>query len=170
MLFKYRMTQDSFVRGPNGSIRGHKNQVSNSVQRIISSNNCLPIVNNSSRSSVSSSSYSSDGSSDSDSDFNSGSMVSSTISSSLLESLLQSQCSLSSCRSSIDLTSTDSGNDSAISSEDVLKSLKKKWLKKRMNNSFLHFNKQSVCDDHVVLYSTSIGVIRSTFEACNKLR
>lgn len=152
------MTEDSFVRGPSGSIRGNRNQVSKSVQRIAMSSS------SSSTSSPTTSIYSSSQSS-SDSESDSHPLSSFTLINELLKS---------SSQSSMDLSNI--GSDSYSNSSDkVIHSLKKKGIMRKCKSvKFIPAIYNEDDDGHkrnqVVLYSTSIGVIRSTFEACNKLR
>lgn len=146
-------TNESFLRGPSGSIRGHRFRVLKTIQKIndVSS---LPT------SSSSNSSYSSS-SSDSESDI----------------SDLISACSSLSTQSSIDLTTLD------VEDAHVVRSLLSKTWKDRSRYSSnggrftgRGTRSSSSSDDshegenNVIFYSSTLGVIRSTFEASNRIR
>lgn len=150
------------ITGPNGSVRGHRNRVIRSIQKIGflsssgNSSSCSTSTSSSSSSSSSTSSSSSSSSSDTDSEASSSSFYDLGLS-------LTTSCSITG----------DSGASLFFEAEDtdVIRSLRGKWSKRR-NNATGRSDEEKDGDeeDEVVLYTTSIGVIRSTFESSNKIR
>ena len=142
------------ITGPNGSIRGHRNRVIRSIQKI----GLLSTPSSSGNSSsCSTSTSSSSSSSDTDSEASSNSFYDLGLS-------LTTSCSITG----------DSGSSLFFEAEDtdVIRSLRGKWSKRRNNATGRSEEDEKDGDevDEVVLYTTSIGVIRSTFESSNKIR